>query len=115
MLFFIPTILLHYRYYLITNGARLCIDANYSNYTFSKNGEYIDFNNGEVDSAILYCSYAFARNSVSRLFWDDYHHVDIHLKNGKRLIITSLLTGKDIRQIFPDQSFFVHKGIYRWI
>jgi hypothetical protein len=91
LLFLIPQLILHFDYYLKNKGDILFYDPE---------GRWIKIDHKEVSSIFSFDdinlvervkSYPLAEDRMQWFPWDSYNYSVIHLKNGQKFLVTSLL------------------------
>lgn len=114
LIFFIPQLVLHLRYYWLNDGytfyyypnelkIRICTDK----------GEETDFFLDDIDKISYFKSFPLAENRVHWFATDNYSYARIFLKNGKQFLITSLLV-PNINFPLEPEKVRLHKTLYAY-
>lgn len=91
LIFLLPPLIIHLNYYSINKYDILIYDPINGRITINKNGENHEFTLEDIVKLERFKSHTLAENRTQWLPWDGYNHSIIHLKNGQRFVVTSLL------------------------
>lgn len=92
LLFFIPQLIVHLRFYWIDKGRTLYYTPDQQQIFLAiKSGHIIGFSFDEIEFIERNKSIPSAENRMLWFPWDNYNYSVIHLTNGQRFIVTSLL------------------------
>lgn len=92
LLFFIPQLIVHLRFYWMDKGRTLYYTPTQQQISLVINNDcIIDFSFDEIALIERNKSIPFAENRMLWLPWDSYNYSVIHLTNGQRFVVTSLL------------------------
>ncbi len=115
ILYNIPTLLLYFQYYRNEKGRVITYDPNQKNLIIEYKGLTTELNNDTVEE-IEYCT---SSNSNLRSPWRDFSYIAFNLKNGNRLVLTSLMIDSELFDIidkinlpFPSK---VTKQFWCWL
>lgn len=86
-----PPLIIHWNYYRINKNDLFEYDPLNQRVTINYKGKDHMFVFGDIVLVERFMSHPFAENRVQYLPWDSYNHSIIHLEDGKRFVITSLL------------------------
>lgn len=114
LLQFIPQILLHINYYRVNKDDVFSFDAVYKNKYFTHENQEKIFNLDDIKNLTLYISINMHTKQPQFLAFDNYNHGIITLKDGTRIIITSLLFGGVINLKIDEEKIEVKASHYRW-
>ncbi|MEQ8358170.1 MAG: hypothetical protein RH860_01690 [Cytophagales bacterium] len=116
LIFFIPSFLLHFQYFLINRNKELIIDEDSSEIMFRNRNtnKLIVFTEGDIRE-IIDSKTKEKKNKQSSFFpWYNYSYATIILKNGIEICITSLLVN-NIESVFDQKHITVSTSFYNWI
>ncbi len=92
LVFFIPQLILHLRYYQLNKGRTLYYYPKKLLLSLELNdGRKFDFSLMDFEYVELNKTFPFAEKRVLWTPWDSYNYSIIRLKNGQQFLITSLL------------------------
>lgn len=107
-------IALHVNYYLVNKDDILEYDTVCRNVKFSHNNVDIFFNIDDIVLFTLYVSFPLYKNKAKFFAFDGYNHGIITLKDGTKVVITSLLLGGEIKLPISKFKTRTKLNIYRW-
>jgi hypothetical protein len=111
----LPQLALHLNYYSVNKGDTLVYDKVYQEVTFVHDNKEVKFSLEDVASVTMYKSFALQKGNIQFLTYDSYYHAIIVLKNSTRIVLTSLLFGKEKFPIpIPEEKIRVKMNLYRW-
>jgi len=70
--------------------------AGEQRFKFMNDSKELLFNTSDIALVELFKSYPLHKKSFSYFSWTNYHYAKIHLHNGNKITITSLLIGGEI-------------------
>lgn len=114
LIFTIPHLILHFRYYLKNRKDVFQIDSLGKNFSYLSYGKEIRFSESDIETMTCYKSRPFAEERMHILPWDIYHYSIITLKNGQKITITSLLIYEFDKMIKFD-NLKTKKTLYAWV
>ena len=109
-----PSILLHLNYYYINRSSKLFYYREKGKIEFINDKDMLGFTMDDIDSVVRFVSSNFAAGRAAFLPWDNYNHSSIFLKNGQRIIITSLLV-QNLNLPIPEEKITTRKNFFRLI
>lgn len=109
-----PQLALHVNYYLINKNDVLKYDKTYKEFIFVHDDKEIEFNIDDIVNVTFFKSRALVKGYIQIFAWDSYNHCVILLKNGKKITITSLLIGGEVKLPVDASKTQVKMYEYRW-
>jgi hypothetical protein len=111
----VPLLAIHTNYYFANRGDILLIDRQLEEMYFFHEGVEIRFRADDVDRVVVYKSPALKRKDIQILSWDGYNHIILWLKDGSRVVVTSLLASGKVT--FPIQvvNRTTKVSLFRWV
>lgn len=91
LLFFIPQLILHWNYYRKNKGDILFYDPTSRSITIDRKEVSCLFFFDDIKLVERFKSYPLAEDRIQWFPWDGYNYSVIHLKNGQKFLVTSLL------------------------
>jgi hypothetical protein len=92
LLFLIPQLIVHLRYYQLDKGRSFYYTPERQQLLLRlKNGREFEFSFDDIESLERSKSIPLAENRMLWFPWDSYNYSIVRLKNGQQFVITSLL------------------------
>lgn len=93
LLFFIPLVVIHFRYYFLNEGMEMDYDDSTREIVIrdAKNNLQSEFSLDDIVHIYHTMTPPFAEKRRQWFPWDNYNYSDIYLSNGQRFRITSLM------------------------
>lgn len=92
LLFFIPQLVVHLRYYWLDRGRIFYYIPDNQRFSLClRDGREFKFSFDDIEQLERNKSYPLAENRMLWFPWDSYNYSVIRLKNGQQFIVTSLL------------------------
>ena len=110
--YIIPLFYIHFNYYKKNRNNILKINEN--GISISQQNDLVEFKFSEIKKVEFNFSYPLYDKRFRWFFWDEYFYAEVHLKNGKNLIITCLLFDK-LEAIIPSNLIKRKKRIFPYI
>jgi hypothetical protein len=110
----VPLVCLHINYYSVNRADELEYDEAHQLFSFTHSGNTVQFSVADISQVIQFRSYALHNDNLQMLSWDTYNHVYIHLKNGTRLVLTSLLLRGEIKIPVESSRLETRLSLFRW-
>lgn len=99
-------------YFFLNKNDKLIFYENKNSFVFYHNKEIVNFMEADIKQVLLYTGIMNSNTSFIRLPWEDYTHIIIKLKNGKSLILSSLIFPESNIQVFRSE-ISTYKSVYR--
>jgi hypothetical protein len=110
----IPQLALHFNYLSVNKGDTLLCNTVDNTNIFIHNENKISFHLDDIAHVIKYQSFSTARKVAANTTYDNYNHSVVTLKNGTRIVITSLMDGGVFNFPIPAEKIEVRRNLYRW-
>lgn len=92
LLFFIPQLIIHLRYYSLDRGRIFYYTPDRCQMVLMlKDGRTFEFSFDDIEELERNKSFPLAENRMQWFPWDTYNYSRIRLKNGQQFVVTSLL------------------------
>ncbi len=109
----LPGLIIHVNYYNVNKNQILEYFQNEGKIKVITNGINIVFVMDDIAHVDRYLSYNLEARRSSFLPWDNYNHSVIHLKDGKKIIVTSLLI-PNLNLPISAQKVRTEKSVFRF-
>ena len=91
-IFVLPSLLLYIQYLYFSKGLELFVDRFQNTLKLTLRNASFEFEVSDIQRIVKTCSYPVGENRICWLATDLYYYFEIELKNGNRIIITSLMS-----------------------
>ncbi|OON70632.1 hypothetical protein [Hymenobacter sp. CRA2] len=108
--FAVPSFLLHAQYYRHNRHTTLLFDAKQNHFEVYEGAVPVPFSRADIERV----EYAVCR--TRRVFWSNYEYLRLHLRDGRRITLTSLLTGLEpLAEFLRHTHLSARKRWFCWL
>lgn len=111
----VPLIALHVNYFLTNKGDILEFDEQSKVFYFHHRDKTVQFHLNDIKNVTYFKSFPLAKKHLALLAWDNYHHAVIVLNSNIQIVVTSLMTGFELRLQIPSEKSLTKMNFYRWV
>ncbi len=109
-----PAIFLYINYYLLNKNDKLTVNTETGNLVFYHDNLQIAFKFEDISSLIFHKAFVLRFKEGRRFFASDYFYAVIRLNDQTRIVVTSLLVGKNFTLPLPESKINIQLGFNRW-